>query len=210
MSDQEEALETQPSISSAAGSTLVTDTSEMPPINLVSPDEPGTDWDWPSRSARPGVRLRIPTIVLLALLCAAGGLWGGAALQRSHGVASGSSTGSAASLFANLGRSRTGRSSTGAGGFPGGTAPAATGEVTSVIGSTIYVTNTTTGVLYKIVVGPSTTITRETSVKKVTSVKLGDTVVVEGTAGADHTVKATSVAATAPGVRSIGSFFGGG
>src|ERR1700722_11641401 len=70
-------------------------------------------WDWPSRAAKPGMRVRVPTFVLVALLFAAGGLWGGAALQRSHGTGSPSS--SAASSFASLfgNRGTAGRTGTG-------------------------------------------------------------------------------------------------
>ena len=57
------------------------------------------DEEWPVRGPRKGIRMPVPTMLLLAVLIAAGGLWGGAALQRSHGS---TSTSSAASPFAAL------------------------------------------------------------------------------------------------------------
>ena len=47
------------------------------------------DDEWPDRGPRKGIRMSVPTVALLALLIAAGGIWGGAALQRSHGTTSG-------------------------------------------------------------------------------------------------------------------------
>src|ERR1700691_4053580 len=92
----------------------------------------GDDDEWPERGPRKGIRMPIPTVLLFAVLIAAGGLWGGAALQRSHGSTSASST---ASPFAAL----RGSGATGVGGLAGAGAlgGATTGTVTSVSGSTL-------------------------------------------------------------------------
>src|SRR5580698_2841437 len=60
-------------------------------------DSTGEPEEWPSRGPAKGVRLRWPAAVLLALLIAGGGIWGGAALQRNQG----SSTSSVASAIAS-------------------------------------------------------------------------------------------------------------
>src|ERR1700677_615939 len=62
--------------------------------------EGDADEEWPDRGPRQGLRLSVPTVTLLALLIAAGGIWGGAALQRSQGTTAGSSA--AASSLASL------------------------------------------------------------------------------------------------------------
>jgi hypothetical protein len=153
------------------------------------------DWDWPSRTAKPGVRLRIPVLVLLALLFAAGGLWGGAALQRGHGVTAASS---GASGFAGLfGRGTgTGTSRTGAGASPfgGASSAAAAGTVTAVEGDVVYLT-TSSGAIEKVVVGKSTTVTRDAK-SSTAALQPGDTAIVQGTKAANGNVEATSIAAT--------------
>jgi len=153
------------------------------------------DDDWPVRGPRKGIRMSVPTVALLALLIAAGGIWGGAALQRSHGTTSGTS--SAASSLAAAFRSRLGGTG---GGFPGAatTTPATAGTVTEVSGSTLYVTNATGG-LVKVTVGPSVTVTRNAKTA-LAGLQVGDTVVVEGTKAGSGSVTASSVTATGPGV----------
>jgi hypothetical protein len=175
-------------------------------------DERVTDDDdeWPDRGPRKGIRMSVPTVAGLALLIALGGIWGGAALQRSHGTSSGSSTG--ASSLASLFRSRGGAASlfggtgtgTGAAGALGG---ATTGTVTEVTGSTLYVTNAS-GDLVKVTVGPTATVDRNAS-SSLGALQVGDTVVVEGTKAANGSVAATSVSATGAGVTSPFSRFGG-
>jgi hypothetical protein len=169
-----------------------------PPWDDSDPDE-----EWPDRGPRKGIRMSVPTVVLLGLLLAAGGIWGGAALQRNEGTSSGT-TGTASSL-ASLFRSR----ATGTGGFTGGfgaTTAAATGTVTEVSGTTLYVTNDS-GALVKVTVGPSATVTRDAKVA-LGSLQLGDTVVVDGTKASNGSVTATSVSATGAGVTSRFGFTG--
>jgi hypothetical protein len=155
--------------------------------------------EWPIRSPRPGLRLKYPTAVLVALLIGAGGLWGGAALQRAHGT---SGTGSAASSFARL-FSSAGSSGTTRGGFSGlSSASAAAGIVTTIEGNTLYVT-TASGGLVKVILGAATTYTREAK-STASAMQPGDTVIVQGTTAKNGTVVATSVADTAAGVSVTG------
>jgi hypothetical protein len=155
--------------------------------------------EWPIRSPRPGLRLKYPTAVLVALLIGAGGLWGGAALQRAHGT---SGTGSAAANFARL-FSSTGSSGFTRGGFSGlSSAGAASGIVTTIEGNTLYVT-TASGGLVKVILGASTTYTREAK-STASAMQPGDTVIVQGTSEKNGTVVATSVADTAAGLSVAG------
>jgi hypothetical protein len=163
-------------------------------------DESATDDDeWPDRGPRKGIRMSVPTVVGFGLLLALGGIWGGAALQRSHGTTSGTSS-AAASTFASLFRDRAGATggsgATGAGDAGGAT----TGTVTEVSGTTLYVTNSS-GDLGKVTVGPSVTVDRNAA-SSLGSLQVGDTVVVEGTKASNGSVTATSVSATAAGVTS--------
>jgi hypothetical protein len=167
------------------------------------------DDEWPDRGPRKGFRMSVPTVVLLGLLIAAGGIWGGAALQRSQGTSSGTS--SAISSLASLFR---GRGTTGAGAFTGGAgafgSAAATGTVTEVTGSTLYVTNAS-GDLVKVTVGPSATVTRDAA-SSLGALQVGDTVIVQGSKASNGTVTASSVSATGAGVTSRlgGAAFGAG
>jgi len=62
-----------------AASPSSTGDGGTPPWDAADDDD-----EWPDRGPRKGVRMSVPTVVLLGLLIAAGGIWGGAALQRSH------------------------------------------------------------------------------------------------------------------------------
>lgn len=166
-------------------------------------EDGGSDDDaWPERGPRKGIRMSVPSVVLFAALVALGGIWGGAALQRSHGSSSGTSA--AASSFASLLR---GRGATGGGGLAGA-GGATTGTVTEVSGSTLYVTNSS-GDLVKVTVAPSVSVNRNAK-SSLASLQVGDTVVVEGTKASDGSVTATSVSATAAGVTSPFAGFGAG
>jgi hypothetical protein len=162
------------------------------------------DDEWPDRGPRKGVRMSLPTVVLLVLLIAAGGIWGGAALQRSQGTSSGTS--GTASALASLFGGR-GAASTGGFGGAGAAGAATTGTVTEVQGSTLYVTNAS-GALVKVTVGPSVAVNRNAKAN-LGGLQVGDTVVVQGTKQSDGSVTATSVSATAAGVTSGFGGFGG-
>jgi hypothetical protein len=155
--------------------------------------------EWPIRSPRPGLRLKYATAVLVALLIGAGGLWGGAALQRAHGT---TGVAGGASNFARL-FSSTGSSGTTRGGFSGfSSASAAAGIVTTIEGNTLYVT-TASGGLVKVILGKSTNYTREAK-STASAMQPGDTVIVQGTKEKNGTVTATSVADTVAGVSAAG------
>jgi hypothetical protein len=176
---------------------------EGPPPEGVAFDDPDSEWIVEDHGK--SVRLRIPTAVLVVLLIAACGFWGGASLQKHHTkstVASGSAAARAA--FATGAAGRTGAFGAGAfgaagGGTAGAAAPATSGLVTEVQGSTVYVTDQS-GALVKVAVGPTTTVTR-TSNSTDGGLQTGDTVTVRGTKGADGTVTATAIIATAMGVQ---------
>lgn len=158
---------------------------------------------WPVRAPAKGIRLPVPAAILLVLLIAAGGIWGGAALQRSQG-SSAASTFSAARLAFSHGE-------TGAGAFSrfasGSASGATTGTVTVIDGSTLYITNAA-GNIVKVTLTPSTTITRDAKAAAA-DLRPGDTVVIEGVTAKNGTVAASSVSATAAGVTpSVGGFGG--
>ena len=82
----------------------------------------------------------------------------------------------------------------GHGGFPGGAlggANASIGTVSSVDGNTIYLTDTS-GNVVKVKLSSATKVTKSESASK-TSVRPGDTVVVQGAKGSNGTITATSV-----------------
>jgi len=154
--------------------------------------------DWPARGPAKGLRLAWPLAVLFALLIAGGGIWGGAALQRSQGSSTGTSS-IASAIASRFGATR-GTGASGTRGFGGASTAAATGTVTEVKGSTLYVTNAS-GNLVEVTLTPSTSVTRNAKTS-LSGLAPGDTVVVQGTTAKNGTVTAASVAATAQGVTS--------
>lgn len=161
----------------------------------------GSVEDWPTQVTKHGVRLRTPTAVLLALLLAAAGLWGGAFLQKHDGSSTGSSALPAAARAALAG-STTGRSL--AGSPFGSSSDGTTGTVTDIVGNTLYVTNAT-GALVKVTLSSAATVTRDAS-SSLSGLKPGDTVTVQGTKVTNGAMTASSVSATAKGVSSTAGF----
>jgi hypothetical protein len=176
--------------------------SGVAPLPFDTTSEPD---DWPARGPAKGIRLGWPLAVLLVLLIAGGGIWGGAALQRSQGSTSTSAASAIASRFAAARGAGTGTGGTRA--FGGASTAAATGTVTEVKGSTLYVTNAS-GNLVEVTLTPSTTVTRNAKTT-LSGLAPGDTVVVQGPTSKSGTVTAASVAATAQGVTSGFGGFGG-
>ncbi len=74
--------------------------------------------------------------------------------------------------------------------------------MTTIEGNTLYVT-TASGGLVKVMLGTSTTYTREAK-STASAMQPGDTVIVQGTKEKNGTVVATSVADTAAGVSATG------
>jgi len=177
--------------------------SQQPAGHLAGEDtEIADDDEWPIRGPRAGLRLKYPTALLGALLIAAGGLWGGAALQRAHGTTgSAGAASSFARLFSSTGSSGFTRGS-GFSGLSGASAGAAAGIVTTIEGNTLYVT-TASGGLVKVMLGTSTTYTRVAK-STASAMQPGDTVIEQGTKEKNGTVAATSVADTAAGVSATG------
>lgn len=202
-------------------------TAEYPTFTYgaaVEPTADDEDDDWPTRGPARGIRLALPTAGLVAVLLVAGGFWGGASLQKSHGSASSGGAGSGAAAFLSrlraaagttgtTGATTTGGSGTGTGGLGfggsgfGGSSAAAAGTISVVDGNTLYVL-TAEGALVKVTLGSSTTVTRNAKAGA-TDLRPGDTVVVQGATSRTGNVTASSVAATAPGVSSGGGFGGG-
>ncbi len=196
-------------------------THELPPVEAELPGVPLDDGDdeWPVRGPAKGIRLAVPAAALIAVVLVAAGFWGGATLQKRNG-GSGSGNSPLASAFAARFRSAAGATgatgATGAGGatgaagfggFGGGSTAAAVGTVSVVDGNTLYVLSAT-GSLVKVTLGASTTITRNAKAPAV-GLRPGDTVIVQGSTGANGNVTALSVSATAPGVSASGGFGGG-
>jgi hypothetical protein len=177
------------------------------PDGLVDSPPLGGDDDWPTSVPRRGIRLGFPAAALIALLVAAAGFWGGAALQKSHGTSSSSAASGLAARF--RGAAAPGATGAGPGAGFGGGAAGTTGTISVVDGKTLYVL-TSTGSLVKVTLGASTAVTRNAKTAAA-DLRPGDTVVVQGATRAGGNVSATSVAATAPGVASTaGGGFGGG
>ena len=168
------------------------------------PDAPGEfgDEEWPAQNTRRSIRFRMPTAVLLALLLAAAGLWGGSLLQKYEGGsvrATGATT--AKGAFARAG---------GTGSPFASSSSATTGTVTDIIGNTLYVTQSD-GSLVKVTLSSSATVTRNAK-SSLSGLEPGDSVVVQGTKPSDGSMTASSVSATAAGVTTAGAAggFGGG
>lgn len=197
------------------------DTRQMPVTSAVRTAEqpvPGAQWappaaapllgeededDWMALPPARGVRVRVPTAVLLALGLAAGGFWAGAVVQRHDGSSASSGTSALAARLRAGGFARSGAS--GAGGLGAGGLGAATrGTVIDVAGPVVALTDSSTSAIDKFRIGPSTTVTR-TGDGAPGSLQIGDTVIVRGTAGAGGVIAATSVVATAAGVTAAGA-----
>jgi len=177
----------------------------------------GQDGDevWPARAVTRRLSMRAPTAVLLAMLVAAGAFWGGAALQRSRATAPATSglSGIVARLRASLGGSGASGAFGGFSGVGGGTstgsgtgtstgagtgagtsaraAPTASGILTAVHGTTLYLTSVS-GALVTVAVTPTTIVT-EIATGLPPRLALGDAVDVVGTRSTKGAVVATSV-----------------
>jgi hypothetical protein len=212
-SDSDSIVESGP----PTGELPVNTTAEIPTIPSLDDPVPPSDLDslfqgeqddWPNRGPAKGFRVPWPMAVLLVLLVASVGIWGGAYMQRHSSSSSTTAGASAFSSFASRFR----------GTGTGGSTPSAAssditaGTVTDIIGNTLYVT-TSTGSLVAVDVGSTTTVDRNAK-SSLSALKPGDTVTVQGTKGSNGSVTAASVSATQAGVTAVGGFggrgFGGG
>ncbi|MEA2253536.1 MAG: hypothetical protein QOG70_3778 [Solirubrobacteraceae bacterium] len=165
--------------------------------------------------ARPRRRLRPVTVVLAAVLVAAGGFVAGALVQKHEGggtAAAATGRGAGGGFAASAGARRAGAGGgAGAGGAAaaGGAAGAGAtvGQVSVVDGSTLYVTGAQ-GNTVRVRPAPGATVTR-TVRSSARSIRPGETVVVQGTTTRSGAISATSIRATAAGL-GFGGFGGGG
>ncbi len=135
----------------------------------------------------------VPIALLGVLVCALGFI-GGVLVQKSQQDSSSSGLPSNLPNFANAGGGNGGAAGSGAG---GGTT---IGEVSSVKGKTLYVTDTQ-GNTVAVGTTSSSNVTR-TAESGVRKVKPGDNVIVQGSKRDDGSVRASSITATAAGVQS--------
>jgi hypothetical protein len=185
------------------------------PVVTIHPEDPDDEWALPEASK--ALRVRYLTGVLVLVLALGGGFWGGVVAERHHGTGTSSAASALARRFAALragggfaGAAGGGFAGAAGGGFAGAAggatgsstaggsagAPAASGTVIDVAGNVLEISNAA-GQIVKIDVGPSAKVT-VTSNSSLAGLKIGDTVVVSGTAGPGGTVNATAVRATAP------------
>ena len=154
---------------------------------------------------RPRAKLPSLTLVLAAIVVASAGFLGGALVGKHYG-SSGSSAAAAFSRFAGARAS----ASTGAGsgssasGRTGafGAGNATVGTIKLIDGSTVYV-QTTAGDIVQVATSAGTKVTVSSTVP-VTSLRPGQTVIVEGSKNSSGAVAATSISQT-----SLGAGFGG-
>ena len=141
--------------------------------------------------------------LLLGALLVVGGFVGGAKWKSGHGSSSTSATGNgnaaaAAAAFAGRGGNAEagfptgGRNATGGAAPTGGAAGATIGQIKLVDGPNVYVQDAQ-GNVVKVATGADTTI-QVSKTGTVADLKAGDTVVVQGAAGADGTIAATNIA----------------
>ena len=175
------------------------------PITEELEDAPLQEEELPPRPRRRlATRWTVTTsvVILLAL-----GFIGGVLVQRGRQPAAAAGPQAAVGAGQGPGAGRPGSGAAGAGtGGGGGTAPVA-GKVSSVDGSTLYLT-TNQGTTVKVRTSSSAKVTR-TAKSSVGAVHPGDTVVITGSTAASGTVTAGQITATASGV-TPGGFGGGG
>jgi hypothetical protein len=161
--------------------------------------------------ARPRRRLVTPiTAALLAVVLIALGFTAGVLVQKSADGTPASADGtptSAAGGRSNLAGGGPPGAQQGRGGGQGGGGQATVGEVSSKDGRTLYVKDSD-GTTIKVRIRAHAKVAR-TANAGAKAIHPGDTVIVQGTAGSNGTVKATSVTATASGVQSAGGPPGG-
>ncbi|MDQ2727041.1 MAG: hypothetical protein M3Y91_04050 [Actinomycetota bacterium] len=185
----------------------VTDGEEAAPGDRgadIHPEDP--DDEWQRGPARRGVRVAIPTAVIVTLVAVAAGFWGGAIAEKHHNPSGGSQLASLAGRFASTrgagGFSGAGSArAAGAAGASGRSAAAASGIVTGVQGQTLYLTGSD-GSLIKVTLGPSATVD-QAAPSTLGGLQTGNTAVVRGTRNPDGSVTATAIvsspATTPPG-----------
>ena len=160
------------------------------------------DSAWPKQVSARRINLTPMAGLLGVALIAALGVWGGSELQKREGgsSAAASPSGLPAGFPSRFGTGTTGTGTTGAG--------VSFGTVTVISGKTLYLTSSS-GAIIKVKLTGKTTYTR-TAKSASTGLKPGDTAIVQGAKNTAGVFVATSVSATAKGVRSTTGGFPGG
>lgn len=159
---------------------------------------------------RPRRRLLAPVpLALFGVLLVAVGFIGGVEVQKREGGGGSSELPAGLQAALNGGRAA-GQSGDQAGGAGGAqsSSSSTSGEVASVDGDVLYVTDSD-GATVKVKVPKSATVTRNAK-SSASAIHPGDTVVVQGSANDAGTMTAGSVSATASGVTSVSPFGVGG
>ena len=180
---------------------LIPHRSGKPRANATEGAHALDDSAWPKQVSSRRITLTPVATVLGVALIAALGVWGGAELQKREG---GSSASSAPTGLPTGFPSRFGN---GTGTGTGTAAGVSVGTVTVISGKTLYLTSSS-GAIVKVKLTGKTTYTR-TAKSASTGLKPGDTAIVQGAKNTAGVVVATSVSATAKGVRSTTGFPGG-
>jgi hypothetical protein len=169
--------------------------TDIPPDDRAALHMDDPDDSWQTGPVRRGIRLRVVTALLIALIAVAEGFWGGAVAEKHHNSSSGTS-GIAAALrsFATTRGGFAGASSATAGGT------AVTGLVDGVKGQKLVITETNSSTV-TVTLAPTGTVIF-TGGTGLAGLQVGQTVTVRGTAGPAGTFTATAV--------TEGSAFGGG
>jgi hypothetical protein len=162
-------------------------------------DGPGADFLPPRSRSR---LLRPLTVILFAASLAGAGFLGGVVIEKQQQPASSSVAGARPVASTSGGPA-------GAGAAPStGGAGAVVGQVSTVNGGTLYVTDSS-GNTIKVTTSAAAKITK-TAAASVHSVHPGDTVVIQGATGADGTIAATAVRDSGTGGGAGGGFGGRG
>ena len=172
----------------------------------------GWDTDQGELPPRPRRKLVTPaTLVLTAVLVAAGGFIGGVEVQKHQGASTTTgrtATGTAAAAFANRFGGTRGAPGAGAGpgaGFPGaaGGGDFTLGTVADKHGSTLYITDSS-GTTIRVKTSAAATKFTRTAATSSKGIYPGDTVIVTGAKAKDGTVTADSIRATSKSAASAG------
>ena len=181
---------------------LIPHLSGKPRVSAVEGAHDLDDSAWPKQVSAKRITLTPVAALLGVALIAALGVWGGAELQKREGGSS------AAVTPTGLPTGFPGRFGNGTGTGTGTTAAGVSaGTVTVISGKTLYLTSSS-GAIVKVKLTGKTTYTR-TAKSASTGLKPGDTAIVQGAKNTAGVVVATSVSATAKGVRSTTGFPGG-
>ena len=182
---------------------LIPHRSGKPRVNATEGAHALDDSAWPKQVSSRRITLTPVATVLGVALIAALGVWGGAELQKREGgsSASGTLTGLPTGFPSRFGNG-TGAAGTGTTG-----GDVSVGTVTVISGKTLYLTSSSGGII-KVKLTGKTTYTR-TAKSASTGLKPGDTAIVQGAKNTAGVGVATSVSATAKGVRSTTGFPGG-